>query len=357
MSDSTHDLLTEQGRVWRDSLGPDPRLSDMLAAVRRRRSVLPAMVAAAVLVVAVAVGIAGVAGGHRGPVTGNRRMTSAPPSAGQLDALAKAAPCQLALRDQHPAAAAQLASFTAVAAVECVMGSRTYPGKGEWTVLVRRVATAPLGRLVAALSKPDQDTPRSIVCSDVGYGPLQLLLVNHTGRYLHPRAPTDACGAPQRAVDRAVRVLRWRTVSVTRLTRTRTPTSIASGCEMRWKNELSYDGQFHLPSSAGGLPFGGSSPSRLRVCLYHSGADIAAGDFERSIRFNGDKAHRLLSALAGPGPSGACRAQHNFATIWASGRWINVELGGCWRVQRPGTTSETIGTAVPALVKQLLKTN
>lgn len=65
MNEPMHDLLTEEGRHWRRNLGPDPDLHTMLADSRPRRQVIPAMLATAAVIVAIAVAVSVIAI-HRG---------------------------------------------------------------------------------------------------------------------------------------------------------------------------------------------------------------------------------------------------------------------------------------------------
>lgn len=277
-----------------------------------------------------------------------------PPTAARLDQLANSAPCRLTVQDRHPAEAAQVAKFTAVAAIECRTEIRSYPGQGEWQVLERRVATAGLAAVVAALTRPDQHASSGNVCAGLGYGPLLILLADNAGHYLHPRPPTDQCGAPLPAVAKALDGLRWRTVSDTRMMQTRTPASIASRCVMAWKNELYFDTQMHTPASPGGPVLTNQPNGPVRVCIYRTSTDISGGRFQRSLTLTGTKARQLRTALSRPGPSHTCPAQHAFATVWSGHNYVNVELGGCWRVQRHTNGPTGIGSADPDLVTQLL---
>lgn len=56
MTDRLHDLLTDEGRRWRDALGPDPDIHALLGDPRRPRR-RPMLLAAAAAVVIVAAGV------------------------------------------------------------------------------------------------------------------------------------------------------------------------------------------------------------------------------------------------------------------------------------------------------------
>jgi hypothetical protein len=102
-----------------------------------------------------------------------------------------------------------------------------------------------------------------------------------------------------------------------------------------------------------GGPLFGHAPTRVRVCVFRTLPHrFAVGYFVRGFRLDAAQTRRLLGALRGPGPKRGCPKQRNFAFVGngpESG--AGVELGGCYRVERPDRTS---GTADSAVVRALL---
>ena len=278
-----------------------------------------------------------------------------PPSATELDRLARAAPCNLVQDGSHLAGRHEIEAFRARAVVNCRTGERTYPGAGVWQVLTREVAVRGLAQLLEALTRPDARTPPEQACPAIGYLPLTILLVGPGEHYLHPRAPAATCGGPQPATRRAIAALGWRTVSVTKLQQVTSPAALASGCEMAWKNEVALMAG-SLSRSAGGDVHVGGTAEPLVACVYRADpSDDGAGEFQRAVRLDGARATKLRAALSLSGTVGTCRPQRAFAVVRArSGAWVNVELGGCWRVVRDDENPARLGRADPAAVTRLL---
>jgi hypothetical protein len=274
--------------------------------------------------------------------------------AATLDDIAKSAPCDRVTSASHLAGADTVAAFPAVAVVDCRTEVKSYPGEGEWAVLVREVTADGLLPLMSALTQPDEEGPAGeTACAAVGYGPLTILLADRAGTYLHPRAPQTSCGAPRPAVLSAISGLTWHIVSTTRIDQLRTEPSITNGCEMGWKNETAiYAANAH--DSRGGPVFTADADTPLHVCLYRVADDPQAGEFERGITLDGSDSRRLRDALTGPSPAAGCAAQDSFAVIRDGGQWVNVELGGCWRLIRENDNPVTYGTADAEEVKKLL---
>jgi hypothetical protein len=275
------------------------------------------------------------------------------PSAAQITELARRAPCHQTQTSDNEASRAEIARYAAVAVVLCdYPETRAYPGEGLWTVRIRRVATRGLGRLLFALKRHD-DSPSSGACPGVGYGPLSLLLTDGSTHYLHPRMPRDECGGPQRMYSEAEKALVWRTVSVDRVALSRSPASLASGCEMRWKNEIHLLGP-SVKTSAGGPVFSRRPRTTRKICIYRTGSDQDIGEFVRSVRLSGSQVNDFDAAVSGPGPTGDCQAQHRFAVVFGPGNRVNIELGGCWRVLRVDSGAERFGSANAAELERLL---
>jgi len=271
----------------------------------------------------------------------------------ELDAIGRDAPCRDVNRSDNIARPEAIADFGTTAMINCVQTVRSYPGDGEWSVLIRQVAMTGLADVVAALQRPDEPpaSPETY-CDLVGHGPLPVLLANGAD-YLHPRLPETSCGDPQAEVMAALKAVEWRTVSLTRIEQVRTPESIDSDCEMRWKNELGLEADY-LDTSDGGPVFVGRDPGgAIKVCLYHVVSDPDAGEFSRAVRLSGGEADELVDALTGAGPTGTCAPPSDFAVLHAAGRNLNVEIGGCWRVLRHDA-SQAVGSADGAALERLL---
>lgn len=315
--------------------------------VRRRAaakwSVASSVVVVVVTVAAVAVGTAG--GSPRPAVTTHPAPRPAPQT---LVALTRAVKCP----QPTTAARAQLATFHAVTAVSCNTDFRELPGAGQWQVFVRRVAVAGVAPLQAAFERPD-DPPSTRGCTlDLQFVE-PIIFVDAAGRTVAPTAPVDGCHKPQRQLDVALAGVTWHEVSVRRVHQMVSPQAEAAHCAMQWKNENWLAGQMHGTVSRGGQLFM-RTPTTVHVCVFHIiGGDFEVGDFVRGLTLSSAQTRELLAALTGAGPTGACAGQRDFAVVQAGGQWANVELGGCWRVQRsdldPGT-----GAADAAVVSRLL---
>lgn len=316
----------------------------------------PVRVKIAALLAAVVTLLAGCASAKQSPPD---RVAPHVSAAGQeeMDELARSAPCDRVNSSNDLAGPGQIADFGVVGVINCRQDLRSYPDEGEWRVLLRQVAPSGLAALVAALERPDESPPpQGVSCPLPAYGPLSILLANNTGGYLHPRMPEDACGAPQRELTQAMDALDWQTVSLTRLDQSRTPESIASGCAMAWKNELEMVAP-SLEPSAGGPVFANSARTTRKICIYHAGDDLDRGDFVNAVTLDGEDAHDLDLALAAAAPTGDCQAQREFAVVFGGDHWLNVELGGCWRVLRVDLSYTEFGGADAATVNRLLGTN
>jgi hypothetical protein len=297
------------------------------------------------------------AGSHgRGPATHGSAARPGPRlSVTRVELLVRNAPCPVAFRDRHVATTRAVRDFAASVVIRCVDSRRTYPAAGEWQVLTRQLSVSSVAPVLSALSRPDQSSSGSQICSAVGHGPLNILLADAHGRYLHPRAPTTDCGAPQPAVQRALAAIKWRTVSVSKVQQTRSVASIASGCDMQWKNEPAIPSKSGVRPGSGGAVFTRSPPLPLRICLYGRATDPFVGRLRRSVVVGGASVQRLRGALARPGPSGSCNSQPNFAVIRTGhDQWVNLELGGCWRVVRDDRNPLRVGSADGAVVRSVL---
>jgi hypothetical protein len=312
-----------------------------------------AMTNAALLAAAVVL-LAGCASAAPSPPPPRAVPITSTPDQEQLDEMARDAPCDNVHTFRDLAGPAQVADFGAVAVINCRQDARIYSGEGEWSVLLRQVATSGVAALVAALERPDEPAASAdTVCALPGYGPLSILLADGVGGYLHPRMPETSCGGPQHEVSDAMDDLEWRTVSVTRLEQVRTPESIASGCSMSWKNLLEMLAS-SLKPSPGGPVFLDVTDTARKICIYHAGDDLDRGDFTRALTLDGADAQTFDAALSGAAPTGECDPQRDFAMVLSAGHWLDVELGGCWRVLRVDFSYTEFGGADAATVKRLL---
>jgi len=332
---------------------------------RRRATVgrtVVTVMAATATVVAVVLGVSRLTGPHEAlPIRGTgtptatatATATATPPAAvpaGDLLSLTRQVKC----RTPVPGAVShdELAAFAAVTAVSCTSDTREIPGEGTWSVEVRRVATGGVPALQAALERPDEPTPEGIACPAIAVVPQPLVLVDAAGHTLVPSPPLDSCHLPQQAFTRALDQVTWREVSVDKVQQVATPQAQAAGCSQDFKNMAYLEAAAGEASSPGGLVVGSPSAT-VQVCVYRAtGKDLDVGSFRRSVSLSADDTRRLLAALAGPGPTGSCPAQRDFAVIDTDGgNWTTVELGGCFRVAGSGPG---LGTGDPAVVTTLL---
>lgn len=323
----------------------------------RRATVATATATAAtvVAVVAVVLGVSLLTGPHDGlPIrgTGKPTATATPTttvSADDLLSLTRQVKC----RTPVPGAVShdELAAFAAVTAVSCTSDTREIPGQGTWAVDVRRVATSGIPALQTAFERPDEPTPEGIACPAIGVVPLRLVLVDASGHTLAPSPPLDSCHLPQQAFNQALDQVAWREISLHKVQQIITPQAQAARCSQAFKNMTYIEANAGHASSPGG-PVLGTSPATLQVCVYRTEQDPEVGTFRRSVSLSTEDTRRLLAALTGPGPTGSCPVERDFAVLDSSGgNWATVELGGCFRVAGSGSG---LGSADPAVVTALL---
>ena len=252
-------------------------------------------------------------------------------------------------RNRHRVDRRTLERFDAVTAVYCSSGLRTYPGQGQWEVLVRKVAVGSVAALQRYYERPDQldKPPQGTSCSAVLVEFPIATFVDAQGRWETPaRYPRDRCGQPlgyPPSVD-------WRVVRVHRVRQLVSAPALAAHCAMNVGNTAAWAGP---PRDSTGGPLFDVTPWKARICIYRTPPDnFAVGHFVRGFRLDVSQTRRLIRALEGPGPRRGCPKQRTFAVVGASvGNGANVELGGCYRVERPDRLA---GTASPAVVKAIL---
>jgi hypothetical protein len=228
--------------------------------------------------------------------------------------------------------------------------------RAVWEVAVRRVAVGGVPALAAALRLPSRHARGDVACTANLVLLPPTILVDRSGRFVAPRSPVDECRKPLAAVQRAVAAVTWRVVSVRKVRMVVTPRALAAGCAMEWKNLLWYDDKFGARRSTGG-PVTSRTPRVANVCVYRvTAAEPDVGSFTRGFRLDSSQIQRLLQAVTGPGPTGSCPAVRAFAVVTfgaaANGQWVDVELGGCWRVEREFPSS--VGSADPAVAAAIL---
>ena len=289
---------------------------------------------AAVLLAAVALGIAAAAGAF------------APPSLSRALELTKNVPCPNG--SPHPVGPRFVRRFHAVAAVSCVDAFRTYSHSGQWEVLVRRVAVGSVSGLQRYFERPSRHhIPKGAICSDVLIVTVVPVLVDAQSRWLLPTTPRNGCGQPLAGGPPNVR---WHVVSVRKVRLIVSAKALAANCPMKVGNTVAWA---RPREATTGGPLFDRTPKRVRVCVFRTRPNnLGVGYFVRGFRLGPARTRRLLRALTDPGPRRGCPKQRNFAAVGGGPRsGATVELGGCYRVERPDRKA---GTAKPAVVSGIL---
>jgi hypothetical protein len=256
-------------------------------------------------------------------------------------------------RNRHRVDRRTLRRFRAVTAVYCSEGQRVYPGQGQWEVLVRKVAVSSVSGLQRYYEQPDErNLPKNGRCFDNLIVLAVPSFVDAHGRWVTPvRWPVDRCGHPLGfGVGHGPPAVRWHVVQVRRIKQVISAAAVAANCPMRWGNTVAWAGP---PRDSTGGPLFPTAPKTVRVCVFRTPPDrFAVGNFIRGFRLDASRTRRLLRAAAGSGPKRGCAKQRTFAVvIRAPGSVASVELGGCYRVDRPDRLA---GTANPSVVRAIL---
>jgi hypothetical protein len=322
---------------------------------RRRRgpaaatAVVAALVVAGVTVGAVAIARGGGDDQHRAPVTA---LTPRADATTDPVALTADVPCPNRPEARvDPPTPEELAAFKAVTAVVCGYGYIRNATEGEWDTRVRRVATSSVADLQAAYELPDESLTNG-ACTDDLRIPPAIILVDADGHWVFPVAPSDQCRKPRPELEAALKALVWQDVWEHKIDQLSTPEAVAANCSMRWKNENWMYADLGASHPGPGGPVKYFDPATAHVCLYKSSADdFEVGDFQRGVKLDQRQAQKLVDALTGAGPTGDCPNVAEFAVVQSDiGDSLNVELGGCWRVNREGGT----GTADASVVRNIL---
>lgn len=249
------------------------------------------------------------------------------------------------------------ASFVPVAAIRCVTGYQTIPGKGRWLTATLERADKNLAPLAAALRRPSGRTVPGVICPDIVMLPPQFVLFSGGGEMIMPRLPLTGCGLVAQQVLAALSALPWRPVSVRLVSQVQTPQEVATGCAPQFRDPFALYGS--LRPSPGGPVFG-TAPAALRICVYNSGGATSMPQFVRAATVTGATETALLAGLSGAGRATLCTLPRlMFAVVWGQGSpTIYVELGGCYRVLRyesegGGLMGLSVGQATPGAVETI----
>jgi hypothetical protein len=249
------------------------------------------------------------------------------------------------------------ASFVPVAAIRCVTGYQTIPGKGQWLTATLERADKNLAPLAAALRRPPGRNVPDAICPDIAMVPPQFVLISGDGKMIMPRLPLTGCGLVAQQVLAALSALPWQKVSVRLVSQTQTQQEVATGCAPQYRDPFAMYGS--LRASPGGSVFG-TTPASLQVCVYNSGGAASTPQFIRAATVTGATETALLAGLSGAGRATVCTLPRPmFAVVGAQGSpTIYVELGGCYRVLRyesegGGLMGLSIGQATPGAVETI----
>lgn len=245
----------------------------------------------------------------------------------------------------------QLRQLRAVTAVTCDQGFRIYPKRGQWQVLVRKVAVGSVSRLQQYYEQPSTGRAKGGFCLDDLVIVPSVAFVDAKGRWLVPRTPVDGCGRPLPGLKRAH--VRWHVVSVRKMRRLVSAAALAAHCAMAVK-DLPAGAIGPLPPTTGG-PLFEVTPTTVNVCVYRTPpGDFEVGNFVRGFALDASQTQRLLGAMTGRASRGSCANQRLFATVGPRNEdGVQVELGGCFRVAR-SYRNYTLGSAEPGVVRAIL---
>jgi len=277
-----------------------------------------------------------------------RVHTSPPPLASDLE-LTRNVPCPRGTNHVGPG---KLKRLRAVTAVTCEQGFRTYPGKGQWQVLVRRIALSSVSSLQQYYEQPSEhNLPKGGGCLLNLVIVPSVAFVDAKGRWLVPKTPVDGCGHPLKGLKRMD--VRWHVVSVRRMRLLVYAAALAAHCAMAVKDEPA--GAIGPLAPTPGGPLFRRTPTTVDVCIYRTPPDdFEVGNFVRGFALDAAQTRRLLSALTGRAPRGSCTNQRLFAVVGPRNEdGVGVELGGCFRVAR-SFRNYTLGSANPAVVSAVL---
>jgi hypothetical protein len=233
------------------------------------------------------------------------------------------------------------ASFVPVSVLRCETGYQTIPGKGKWETATLQRADKDLAALIAALRHPLY-APRQpgIMCPQLVVLPPQIVLVSGDGTMLSPVFPVGGCGLIQQPVLSALAALHWQPVSVRLVAQVATQQEVSSGCSPGYTDPFT---EPESPLVSSDLAANNAAPSSLRICVYSSGGSSLTSKFLRGATVTGATVITLLAGLSGASHIPVCTLPHSmFAVVGGqrtSAPTMYVELGGCDRVYRYGSTA------------------
>jgi len=248
------------------------------------------------------------------------------------------------------------AGFATAWVLRCSDVVRPVPGEGRWWFRVTERADTGIDRLLAALSRPDEDSPPGIVCAADGVGASPVALVNAAGRVVHPRLPRNACNKPQRQVTDALAALRFREVKATRLHQEQSQESIDTGCGQMW---VDLNDEMLTGRPAAARPAWPKVPESVLICLWQpQGSGLPRLLAARTVA--GTELAGLLARLERlPAGKVACAVPHHrFAVLeYVRHGWYDsaayAELDGCRRILRPDHTLGQLDEATATLITRL----
>jgi hypothetical protein len=256
-----------------------------------------------------------------------------------------------------PALTALPTEAVLMSATRCLFEPKLVSGDGEWLIRTDQRADHGLDALAAALRLPSQTAGPGQACPAIGYVPIIITVTDTTGHQLHPRLPTEACGAPLPAAVDAIDALPWHTTATSKVRQTRSQLEVTSGCPGEFKSIVALMGAESPPTSPDAFAVESMSPP-LRVCVYRPNATetmpsgaltFHIGRLAAASTLVGATAHTLLATVAAAPPaSAACTTEAPFAEITSSNGEIFVELGGCYRALIGNTLRQLNADAVNA---------
>ena len=248
------------------------------------------------------------------------------------------------------------AGFATAWVLRCNDVVHLVPGEGRWWFRVTERADTGIDRLLAALSRPDEDSPPGTVCAADGVGASPIALVDAAGRVVHPQLPRNACGKPQKQVNDAIAALRFRAVKATRLHQEQSQQSIDTGCGQMW---IDLNDEMLTGRPAAARMMWPKVPASVLICLWQpqgsgqprllAARTVAGTDLAGLL----DRLDRL------PAGKVACTVPHHrFALIehLRHGGFDSAayaELDGCRRILRPDHTLGQLDEATATLITRL----
>ena len=238
-------------------------------------------------------------------------------------------------------------AFVPASASRCEFSLAIVPGDGEWQTRDEQQARSGLDALVAALRQPSENNSTAN-CPAMGVVPVVITLTDTHGRKVVPAIPHETCGAPLPSVVQAIRQLPWRSVSHTKIRRTRSQLEVDSGCSGQYKPMIAIEAaEGSTRSSIAARPDQGKPPAALKVCRYRldptntiSGSDPSAsfkmGVLSSAATLRGAIGDRFVTSVntAPPVTTRCEQPQAPFAVVSAvdgGGPYLTVELSGCYR--------------------------